>query len=243
MVSRAGVDFSSAWFDWFVKTRPVENAYLKGSADGVLSWSPVSAPSGSKGFAYIVYVDGSTYYAVDGSTGVVGSSGTNAATVINYAITAVNAAGGGVVFVKHGNYTILSTISLLSNVALIGENRPTLTFAPPGTDVMFERLDSWGASQALTANLVAGDHHADVTDGTAFAAGDWVKVVSDETITALKAGEYFQVASVAVNVVNFTAEAYHGFATADNAVIAKATLCDNAEISGNSTPGHLMCSK
>lgn len=39
MVSRAAIDFSSSWFDWFVRNRPTSGMYLKGGADGTISWA------------------------------------------------------------------------------------------------------------------------------------------------------------------------------------------------------------
>lgn len=40
MVSRAAIDFSSSWFDWFVRNRPTPGYYLKAGTNGTVSWQP-----------------------------------------------------------------------------------------------------------------------------------------------------------------------------------------------------------
>jgi hypothetical protein len=55
--------------------------------------------------SYIVYLDGSTYEAVNGTTGAVDSSNTDLATVLNYAITNCPSNGGTVVLRPTGTQT------------------------------------------------------------------------------------------------------------------------------------------
>jgi hypothetical protein len=71
--------------------------------------------------SYIIWTDGSTVYAKNGSTDMIEYYGTDAATVINNAVTATSNRGGGTVFIKAGNYTVGSSIILKSYVTLEGE--------------------------------------------------------------------------------------------------------------------------
>jgi hypothetical protein len=71
--------------------------------------------------SYIIWNEGSTIYARNGSTGTIEYSGTDAVTVINNAITATSNKGGGTIFIKAGNYTLGSSIILKSYVTLEGE--------------------------------------------------------------------------------------------------------------------------
>lgn len=71
-------------------------------------------------YSAVIYRSGATYFA-DDSAGASISSGGTAHTVFNAAINAVNAAGGGNVFVTAANYTITSSIVMKSGVRLVGE--------------------------------------------------------------------------------------------------------------------------
>lgn len=70
---------------------------------------------------YIIHTDGTDTYAIDGSNGGELTSGADAPTVINDAITALGAAGG-LIFIKRGTYTLSSLITLHDNVILEGES-------------------------------------------------------------------------------------------------------------------------
>jgi len=54
--------------------------------------------------SYIVFTDGSRYYAKNGETGQIEISDVDSPTVINYAIRQTGQKGGGVVFVRRGIY-------------------------------------------------------------------------------------------------------------------------------------------
>jgi len=70
---------------------------------------------------YLVWTDGSMVYAKNGFTGVVDYSGNDATIVINNAIMATYNKGGGLVFIKSGNYSLSASIILKSYVTLEGE--------------------------------------------------------------------------------------------------------------------------
>jgi hypothetical protein len=77
-----------------------------------------------RGASYIVYREGDMYYAVNGVTGLVDFSSTDASEVIQKAINALP--DGGEVFIKTGVYRITKTISLKHYVKIRGEGHSTL---------------------------------------------------------------------------------------------------------------------
>lgn len=95
-------------------------------------WNQLLDHGLEKPYSYLIRVNGSYYEAINGSTGVIayggednaGSvDGTLAKDVFQAAITATGTAGGGVVFVKNGAYTITNSIVQVSNVDVVGESR------------------------------------------------------------------------------------------------------------------------
>jgi hypothetical protein len=67
--------------------------------------------------SYIVFTDGQMYYVVNGRTGQVEYSDSDAANAINYAVSVAR----GVVFVRHGVYEVRRAIRLRSGVKLVSE--------------------------------------------------------------------------------------------------------------------------
>ena len=75
--------------------------------------------------SYIIWKDGSTYYALNGSTGEIDYSGTDAATVIQNAIDSLSGIGGKIILKNPLNdeYTLSSQISISgSYITIEGEN-------------------------------------------------------------------------------------------------------------------------
>jgi parallel beta-helix repeat protein len=75
-----------------------------------------------QGYSYIIWTDGTKYYAKNGQTGQIEFSGTDASTVIQSAIDALP--NGGKIFIKAGTYP--ATFSLRSNIILEGEGYATI---------------------------------------------------------------------------------------------------------------------
>jgi len=85
---------------------------------------PLQAQSGStpvfehpaSPYSYLIWTDGTTYYAKNGETGAIEYSGTDAVTVITNAINSIPAApdeqsyGGGKIFIARGNYSFNSKL-------------------------------------------------------------------------------------------------------------------------------------
>ena len=72
---------------------------------------------------YIVFKDswfGGTCYAKNGTSGKIESSGSNASLVIQYAVDEINVSGGGLLYLKSGEYIIRSTIELCKEISVVG---------------------------------------------------------------------------------------------------------------------------
>ena len=100
--------------------------------------------------SYTVYSKGGFYFAKNGQTGKNDFSGTDAPTVIQNAMTALNSVGGGVLFIKDGIYILPVTsqvspllLTFYSDVAVIGESRD-------GTILEFTNAFGVGASGGYT---------------------------------------------------------------------------------------------
>ena len=76
-------------------------------------------------FSFLIWRDGSTYYAKNGSTGEIQYSGTNATTVINDAISSIPT--GGLVFLCDATYNIDGTINVVEklNINIFGQSWET----------------------------------------------------------------------------------------------------------------------
>lgn len=70
---------------------------------------------------YVIFKSGSTYYRRDGSDGEIDDSNSNAATLINNAITALGG-NGGLIYLKQGTYTLTTAITQTAQVAIVGAN-------------------------------------------------------------------------------------------------------------------------
>lgn len=85
--------------------------------------------------SYIIYQEGAIIYARNGRTGTVEFSGADASTVINNAISATSIAGGGIVGLKEGNYSITASVVMLDNVVLQGEGWSTILTLAANTNI------------------------------------------------------------------------------------------------------------
>lgn len=118
-------------------------------------------------YDYIVYREGGTFYARNGSTGAIESTNANAATVIQYAIDNVEYGGnvgGGVVYLKSGLYSLNTPLRIKDDcVSLIGENSghwgdDSVTEFQPGADMlaMIMITGGLGASTVIKKDVIKG---------------------------------------------------------------------------------------
>jgi hypothetical protein len=94
-------------------------------ADGSVTSAKIENVTLKAAFSFLIWRDGSTYYAKNGSTGEIQYFGTNATTVINNAISSIPT--GGLVFLCDGTYNIDGTINVVEklNINIIGESWET----------------------------------------------------------------------------------------------------------------------
>ncbi len=99
---------------------------FKVDKDGVISGS-YTTPYDPDAQSYIVWKSGSTYYAKSGADGSIISTNADAGVVINAALTAANAAGGGRVEMTAGTFTLTTGITMPALTELVGAGRTKTT--------------------------------------------------------------------------------------------------------------------
>jgi len=94
-------------------------------ADGSVTSAKIENGTLKAESSFLIWRDGSTYYAKNGSTGAIQYFGTNATTVINNAISSIPT--GGLVFLRDATYNIDGTINVVEklNINIIGESWET----------------------------------------------------------------------------------------------------------------------
>ena len=113
-------------------------------------------------YTYVVYKDGTTYKAIDTLTKTLYASGTDAATVINSAISsAYNTYGGGSVFLRAGTYAITTSVIMISHVWLRGDGMGELsnesTLLQLSTNANCDVIKSYQAQTAQSYGIRVSD--------------------------------------------------------------------------------------
>lgn len=113
------------------------------------------------------------YYVVDGTDYAQNETG------IQSAIDDCNSAGGGVVFLPAGTYTVSSTITLKSNVKLIGASRETtkINWTGSSSDTIFElQTATESSAYSLLSDAVEYETKITLTSGAGadFSADDFI---------------------------------------------------------------------
>ena len=101
-------------------------------------------------YSYMIYTDGSRYYAKNGGTGVIEYSDTDATNVIQYVVDKVSN-GGGRIFIKKGTYPVSKTVTISGNdIEIIGDY-PTILGSP---DFTFPILRIYNANNVRVKGLI-----------------------------------------------------------------------------------------
>jgi hypothetical protein len=129
---------------------------------------------------YIVWKNGSTYYAGDGTTGVVTYSGSAFHTVINNAIAALTT--GGTILVKPGTYVLTATVTLADNIHIMGYGAKLTT--TDNTLKFFTIEGSAGAAHNLTS-VKYGTNIVSIANSSNVTVGDYLLLYSDDLFHAL----------------------------------------------------------
>jgi len=75
--------------------------------------------------SYIIWTDGSTIYALNGSTGEIDYSGTDADTIYQSVLNDLNSVGGGKVILKDGTFNIGTEPTYYDNIMIEGQGKNT----------------------------------------------------------------------------------------------------------------------
>jgi len=127
---QAKFNSSSGYLDWIGKSNNFSAFNLKSTA------------------SYIIWKEGSTYYATNGTTGLIDYSGADATTVIQSAID--NTSMGSDIFIKSGDYTISSLT--IQDCRLIGEGNINYPLDESG-GVVFTLSGNDGITVKTSASL------------------------------------------------------------------------------------------
>ncbi|RLC77390.1 MAG: hypothetical protein DRI61_11650, partial [Chloroflexi bacterium] len=117
--------------------------------------------------SYVIFTDGSTYYAQNGTSGLIDFSGTNASWVINQAIQNMPDSGGKITL-KDLDVTVKEEITLKSNVTIEGIN------------TVIKKCNE--ISTTLVSTALAGNNTIDVIDATGFTIGDEIYIKKTDNI-------------------------------------------------------------
>lgn len=84
--------------------------------------------------SFVIWKDGTVIYAFNSANGKIDYSGTDAATVIQAAIDAADALGGGLIHISMGTYTITTSILYRDYMIIEGEGWKTILTLADGVD-------------------------------------------------------------------------------------------------------------
>jgi len=117
----SGIAYSTIYIDGTTDT--INVTYMEGfSSKGDINMSGneiFNSPSLQETADYVIWTDGSMYYAKN-SSGNVEYSNSDFVTLVQNVIDKLNSEGGGQIFFKPGTYNMTNTITLKSNVQLVG---------------------------------------------------------------------------------------------------------------------------
>jgi hypothetical protein len=119
------------------------------------SWNNAGtgALDSSAAYSYLVFVNGTTYYMKNGTTGQVDYSSTNASKVFQFAYGNLSIQGGGLVHVKFGTYTLTNWISPCENSTTIGNGWNTILRLDTGADTNLVRFTGVHANNIVIRDL------------------------------------------------------------------------------------------
>jgi len=182
--------------------------------------------------SYIIWTDGTNYYALNGTNGAIDYSGTDAATVIRNAVD--NTPMYGRVVITEGTYTLTNAIELKSYMTL-------------------ELNGELYIADAVTSNLAsdasAGNNYVVVSDASLFSVGQWVALY-DNTKTedsGLYNGDGGRITNIdtGTNTITLEGNLNYNYAVADGVYLSTAhsaividnktdvVICGHGYIDGN----------
>ena len=150
-------------------------------------------------------------------------------------LSTVNITGGRVVL-SSGTFTLADNTLTYSgdNLTFEGQGDGTVIDCSAITQYSFNILgEITSTNSTLTANAAVGQPVCNVTDGSKFAIGDWVRIRSESKFdgdASLKIGEMQKIRSVAGNVLTMEEPLLDGYLVADTATVDLLTVRENITI-------------
>ncbi len=175
--------------------------------------------------------------------GATGDGTTDDGTAIENAVTAMKAAGGGILFFPPGTYKVntVTNFTLGSKVTLWGYGA-VLDFSSNSTVAVARlRVDgAFGSNVSLSANASAGSSTFTVSSATGLSAGDWLRISSSDLVpladiggsTTQTIGEFVRIASISGTTVTIDGYLIGTYLTADSAKINKLSTAAEGAIFG-----------
>lgn len=117
----------------------------------------------SSSYSYLVFVNGTTYYMKNGTTGRVDYSSTNASKVFQFAYGNLSIQGGGLVHVKFGTYTLTNWISPCENSTTYGDGWGTILRLGTGADTNLIRFTGVHVNNVVIRDLALDGNMAGQT--------------------------------------------------------------------------------
>ena len=158
------------------------NPAIAGAGAGTLTLNSVNFLNNAELAATLTLSEGETRGGNSISRFIVGSSPDAVYQTVQSAITAANAAGGGVVFIQPGSYT--EDLTLFNNVDIVGNSYAQVTITgahtpPDSGDVLITKCtlasttDIFSSAAAGSTNISVIDCELNVTNGFVFDLDNW----------------------------------------------------------------------
>lgn len=166
--------------------------------------APIGGSGYNEGRAYTIYKYGTTYYADAERVGFTSFSGTNASDVIQDALDAVDADGGGVIQFAAGLYMIDTPLEVGDDTHIYGEGNSTV-FTPDGPiDCIFTTQADGNTGVELYDFTIRTESETDILDygifieSTVYCIVDGIYVISGDVYESINVS--IQVMGVGVSV-------------------------------------------
>jgi parallel beta-helix repeat protein len=172
----------------------------------------MGSPAGCTGSSPVASADTNADYVVN--------SCTSAQTTINTAITAVNTAGGGTVYLKEGTYIIDGTINMASNVTLAGAGAGTTLKLKDSINAGIDLITLSGINRVTVKDIRLDGNRTNNTSGTQNAFN--ISSVGSGTGTSAVPG----LSATDITVQNFRSDAF-SISSITNSVISNSSLINN----------------
>lgn len=249
--------------EWRVYSDASFSAAPSGGSDfpfpsaGMITSGTTGLQHGSNGLARVANLSAGNYHLgmlIDGGTfwrsfsvnpsgeasntvdfyGAVGDGTTDDTTAFTNAVTAISEQGGGVLIIPAGRYA-LTTVSIPSNVWVVGEGLPQIvSLNTVGGASLFTFSGITVSSTTLDSNGSPGDSTLSVVSTTAFTSGDYVLVYDDTYLNGIvgRNQEIAKIKSKTASILTLTSPLEGTYTVSQTATVVKVIACSGAAVIG-----------